>query len=330
MTTKLIVTVDTEEDGLWSGSYPRYNNTVDNMRGVERLQHECDRFGIRPTYLVDAPVVLDDYSQALLGEYQRSDRAEIGAHVHPWCNPPFEEEVTSSNSYLCNLSPLLQHKKIAWLTDAIENRFGRRPVSFRAGRYGLDSVGASILRDLGYLADSSVIPFSDYSSDGGPSFEGFPNDPYFVGNAGLQSPDATGELLEVPVTLGYNRMDFRRAHNTRKAAMRAPLQRLHVVGILDRLHLVKRIKFSPEQAGEAQLKCLFDIRLAQKAECVVLMFHSSSLVAEGSPYVQDASALDRFHERLIRLFEHVICQRKCESCTLSEFASLMRARRRAA
>ena len=165
---------------------------------------------------------------------------------------PFRQKVP--DTFLFTLPESLQREKITWLTDAIEDRFGRRPTSFRAGRYGLDIVGARILTELGYLVDSSVIPFSDYSSEGGPNFRHAPNDPYFVGDTDLCSIQTDGELLEVPVTVGYNRMNFRRADTIRRLAARTPFRQLRCVGILDRLGVVRRIKFSPEQADVAQMK----------------------------------------------------------------------------
>ena len=92
MPPTLIVTVDTEEEGLWTGEYPANGNTVENTRGIPRFQALCDQFGIRPTYLVDTPVVEDDRSVELLSEIQQSGRCEIGAHLHPWCTPPFSLE----------------------------------------------------------------------------------------------------------------------------------------------------------------------------------------------------------------------------------------------
>ena len=320
MKPELIVTVDTEEDGLWSGTYPRIGQTVRNIRGIEHFQHICDRFEIHPTYLIDAPVAQDDCAVGILRDIQESGRGEIGTHVHPWCNPPFEEESTPRNSYLCNLPASLQEQKIAWLTTAIEERFGLRPTSFRAGRYGLDSIGASILQQQGYLVDSSVLPFYDYSAEGGPDFTRFPHDPYLVGPAGLDAPDPSGTLLEVPVTVGYTAGNFRRAHALREFAARPPLRHMRAVGLLDRLGLVQRIKFCPEKVGFAPMKHLFDLRRAQRAECVVLMFHSSSLLPGASPYVPNDKTLEVFFSSLVQLFDYVICEHQCSSCTLTEFA----------
>ena len=321
MKTSLIVTVDTEEEGLWGGRYPRTGNTVDNIRGVPRFQELCDRYDVRPTYLVDAPVVEDDDAVKLLRSIQEDGRAEIGAHLHPWCNPPFGEEANAHTSYLCNLPESLQREKLIWLTETIESRFGRRPTSFRAGRYGLDITGARILAELGYVVDSSVIPFTDYSRDGGPNFENAPHNPYFIDGDDLCRRHTSGFLFEVPASVGYNRVDFERAHRIRRVALHPLLRRLRSVGILDRLGIVRRIKYSPEQADLRRMKQLADAFLAQNAPAVVMMFHSTSLTPGLSPYVKTEQDLDRFHQNLEATFEHCLNRRGMKTDTLSGFAA---------
>ena len=308
-TPKLIVTIDTEEEGLWSGQYQRVNNTVENVHGIDRFQDLCDRFEIRPTYLIDGPIVQSDWAVELLATIQDEGRAEIGAHLHPWCNPPLVEEINPRNSYLCNLPEDLQRDKIGWLTDEIEGRIGRRPTSFRAGRYGLDATGQRILASLGYTVDSSVIPFSDFRADGGPDYRRANCEANFVGG-----------LLEVPVTVGFNRLNFRRADLIRRIASKSPWRQLKCVGILDRLGIVKRIKLSPEQADLRRMKRLVQIRTTQAALCVVLMFHSSSLVPGYSPYVRNQAALDIFYQRLAGIFQFCKSELNMGCATLTEFA----------
>ena len=319
MKTSLIVTVDTEEEGLWGGRYPRTGNTVDNIRGVPRFQELCDRYDVRPTYLVDAPVVEDDDAVKLLRSIQEDGRAEIGAHLHPWCNPPFGEEANAHTSYLCNLPESLQREKLIWLTETIESRFGRRPTSFRAGRYGLDITGARILAELGYVVDSSVIPFTDYSRDGGPNFENAPHSPYFVGGDNLCQPHESGSLLEVPVSVGFNRHDFTWAQSIRQAAMHPWIRCFHGVGIMDRLGIVRKIKFSPEQSDAQRMKQLVDAYLAQRVPAIVMMFHSSSLVPGYSPYVQDPRDLEQFHRDMQSVLEHCLKVAGTVSSTLTAF-----------
>jgi hypothetical protein len=326
MNPHLIVSIDTEEEGLWGNVYQSHGNTVENIRGVERFQTHCDRFGVRPTYLIDAAVVDDDYSAGLFREIQQDGRCEVGTHLHPWCNPPFEEEVSRGNSYLCNLPETLQREKMVWLTDRIEQRIGRRPTSFRAGRYGMDMTGVRILSELGYVVDSSVIPFTDYSHQRGPDFQQAPHQPYMLDGDDICCPNERGCLLEIPVSVGFNRVNFAWAHAARQLAMRPLSRKLRAVGILDRLGLVRRIKFSPEQSSATLLNTLADVYLAQGAVCMVMMFHSTSLVPGFSPYVPNEDRLERFYDDLAACFEH--CQsRGMQAATLTETAQCFLAER---
>ncbi len=319
-TATLIVTIDTEEEGRWTGSYRAGGNTVENIRYLPRFQALCDEFAIQPTYLIDAPVVDDDSSAELLRGIQEDNRCEVGTHIHPWCNPPFEEEINRRTTYFCNLPVSLQRAKLTWLTERIERRIGRRPTSFRAGRYGLDIAGARLLAELGYLVDSSVIPFTNYAPQDGPDFSQAPHTPYFINGADLCVPHAAGILLEAPVSIGYSRSDFERMHAWREAAARSWMGRLHAVGVLERLGLARRIKFSPEQTNARDLICLADNYLVRQAPALVLMFHSSSLMPGGSPYVPTSGDLDRFLDRLREIFHHCLVARGMVSATLSHFA----------
>lgn len=322
MSARLVVTIDTEEEGLWGNSFRAHGYTVQNIRGVERFQVLCDRAGVKTTYLIDAPVVEDDYAVGLLGEIQQDGRGEVGAHLHPWCNPPFEEATGPRNSFLCNLPEPLQRSKLTWLTDKIEARFGRRPTSFRAGRYGLDIVGARILRELGYTVDSSVIPFTNYAKQHGPDFENAPYLPYLLEENDITKSDPGGFLLELPVSVGFNRANFAAAHRLRSFAMRPVPRKLRAVGILDRLGIVRRIKFSPEQADAAAMKSLVDTYLVQDAPCMVMMLHSSSLVPGLSPYVRTQERLDAMYDALAETFRYCLEERGMESSTLTNAAQI--------
>lgn len=324
MTPWFLVTVDTEEEGLWRGRYAAEGNSVRNIEQVPLFQQLCDHWGVRPTYLVDAPVVEDKTAVAILRRIAEQERCEIGAHVHPWCNPPLTEFSGPRDSYLCNLPAELQREKIAWLTERIADRFGRRPTSFRAGRYGLDDTGARLLIEFGYTVDSSVIPFTDYSHDGGPNFTDAPYQPYRI-DSELCQPSASGPLLELPVSVGYNWRDFRRADRWFRLCQDGIRRQMHLEGLLNRLGMLQRIKLSPEQATAAQMNVLVDRLLEQGSRAVVLMFHSSSLLPGASPYVRNESELQEFWRRLEQTFRHCVHRRGMRTGTLREFESALRA-----
>jgi hypothetical protein len=321
---KLIVTVDTEEEGLWSGTFSATENTVRNTLELPRFQNLCEQFGVRPTYLIDSPVVENDEAVEHLQAWRQHGACEIGAHLHPWCAPPFEKHTSQRNSYLCNLPAALQRSKLEQLTDRIAERFGRRPTSFRAGRYGLDLVGARLLEELGYQVDSSVLPFTDLSGDGGPDFRRAPYMPYYVGPddfcCASSSASPQGSLLEVPVSVGFNRRNYRWSQRLLTAAACPMLRPLRLPGVLDALGIVRRIKLTPEFNGEHHLVQLVETYVANRAPCLVLMLHSSSLAVGCSPYSKTAEDVDRVYSILAAVFHYCLNGRGMASATLTEFA----------
>ncbi|MBX3441602.1 MAG: polysaccharide deacetylase family protein [Planctomyces sp.] len=325
--SRFVVTIDTEEEGLWGGQYRPTGHSVENLRGVPRFQELCDRFGVQPTYLVTAPVANDDFGAGLLADLQADGRCEVGAHLHPWCTPPLTDRpATTAESFLCNLPEPAQRAKLEWLTDTIERRFGRRPTSFRAGRYGLDAVGARILEELGYAVDSSVIPFTNYASQQGPDFREAPFTPYWFDGADLCAPGDAGALLEAPVTVGFSHSRFAFAHRLQETARIRGLRQLRIEGLLDRLGVARRIKFSPEQATSRELVQLADaaLRAAERPTALVLMFHSSSLLPGCSPYVRTPVDLDAFCDRLTAVFAHCLNDRGLTAATLSDLPAQQR------
>ncbi len=321
MKPRLIVTVDTEEEGLWGGRYPSSGNTVRNVEELPRFQELCDRLGVRPTYLADAPVVEDDRAASILRELAADGRSEIGAHVHPWCNPPLTELRDTRETYLCNLPAAEQRAKIAWLTDHIEERIERRPTSFRAGRYGLSNEGLAVLHELGYVVDSSVIPFLDYSSQGGPDFSDAPWRAYRVGEE-LRREDPQGGMVEAPVSVGYSCRRFDTGQRVLSGIRRRRWMRsMRIEGMLDRTGLLQQIKLSPEQSSAARMNRLVDRLVDQRAPALVMMFHSSSLLPGSSPYVRSAAERDHFLRRIEETCTYSLQQHGLMADTLSGFAA---------
>ena len=315
---RLVVTVDTEEEGLWSGNYAS-TATVKNIASVKRFQTLCDRHTIRPTYLITSPVAESPQATKVLRSIQDEGRCEIGTHVHPWNSQPITIENSSPrDSFLCNLPTEIQRAKIEQLTDSIERNYGRRPVSFRAGRYGINNEGIRILRTLGYRVDSSVLPTADYRKEGGPDFREISCSPYFPSEHNYLLPGEDDSLLEVPVTAGYTHCHFEIADCLRRQAMRTPWRQLRAVGILDRTGIATQVKLSPEQASLKQMKQLSSAMDKRGVPVQVLMFHSSSLLPGCSPYVKTEKDLGQFLERLEAFFIFALEQLGLSPITLEE------------
>lgn len=314
---RLIVTVDTEEEGLFGEQFSAHGLSVKNLQFLGRFQSLCESWKVSPVYLIDTPVVENDAAAGQLREWVQGGTCEVGAHLHPWCAPPFGEETSTRNSFHCNLPAELEREKLQRLTEAIESRIVR-PVSYRAGRYGQSARGLAVLEELGYELDSSVIPYMNYADQGGPDFRRTPDVPYFPSRTDITR---TGDspILEIPVTTGFSHSSFESCQAWYEWAHRSPFNKLRAVGILDRLNLVRKIKLSPEQADRIRLKQLIDACLSRKLPVLVVLLHSSSLMEGGSPYAKDRSGLEELYSRMRFILEYCCGERNMEPRTLSEF-----------
>jgi hypothetical protein len=172
-----------------------------------------------------------------------------------------------------------------------------------------------------------VLTYYDYRHDGGPDFSDAPFQPYRISEQRLTFPAANGRMWEIPISVGFNRPDFRRSALWHGRVRHPRLRRLHVPGILDRLGILRRIKFSPEQADSARLNKLADMYVANGAPCVVMLLHSSSLMPGCSPYVKDEAGLERFYSTLRKTFCYCRDTLGMPSATLSSFAQDLNAAR---
>jgi hypothetical protein len=286
MRPNLFVVIDTEEEFDWSAPFSRTNQRVTAMRHVARAQRLFERHGIAPIFVVDYPVASQRDGYAPLKELAAGDACVIGAHLHPWVNPPFTEPVNRHNSYGCNLTPALEAAKLRVLAAEIADRIGVAPRIFKAGRYG---VGRSTLRTLDELEfdiDTSINPSMDYSEDGGPSFQDFDASPFFFGRG--------RRLLEIPCTTGFVGACARAGRLIDRVATTTVGRAAHLGGIAARLHVSERLHLSPEHSTLAEMRRLTHALLARGIRTFTLTFHSPSLAPGHTPYVRTARDLDRF------------------------------------
>ena len=278
----LIVVVDTEEEFDWDAPFSRAATSVSHIAEIGRLQAICDRHGVRPAYLVDYPVATDPLSLGALRPLIASGRALVGAHLHPWVSPPYEEEVSSRNSYPGNLPPSLEREKLARLADAIEQGFGVRPRMYKAGRYGLGPNSFAILEELGFSVDLSPSPPFDYSADGGPDYTRRGLAPRWEGpSRSVLSIPGTGALVGSAASL--------RLYEVLTAL---PLRRLRAPAIGAKLGLVERIKLSPEGHSAEEMARLVRALLARGQRLFVLTLHSPSVVPGHTPYARTEAERD--------------------------------------
>lgn len=293
----LIVAVDTEAEFDWAGPFLRTHTSVRNLKNQTLAQQVFDRFGVRPMYLVDYAVATKSEGYTPLREVVRSGRCEIGAHLHPWITPPFREELSDRTSFNQNLSISLQREKLQRLTEAIAANLHIQPRAYKAGRYGVGEETASILDDLGYQIDMSVLPGVNMAPICGPDFRKARDKPYWFGKR--------CRLLEIPANFCFTGLlsspGFPRAVPIRlyeQISRPIPNRFIRSLGVFARLRLLERIPLTAEGTTLEELRRVTHTRLKFGERVFVFGYHSSSLLPGSTQYVRSASELSRFLETI--------------------------------
>ena len=283
----LVLTVDSEADNQWDHGIPL---TTRNVAFWPPFMELCVRHGVRPTYLVTSEIVEDGSASHMLARWSGEGLAEVGAHLHPWTTPPFDDAPglsrnDAAHAFPSDLPEALLRAKLTTLSEQITACVGTRPTSFRAGRFGMNTTCAKTLAELGYVVDSSATPLVSWQETpglpggtGGPDFQTHPVTPFLV--AGSGDPG----LVELPVTI---------MQMSPRAQSRPRLRRLYAsrpIRLVRRLQRRERMLPDPlwmrpyPGVGCRDLERLWHAADRQGLKTVVMMFHSSELMPGGSPY----------------------------------------------
>lgn len=311
-----VLSVDTEEEWDWSGPFPQDHFSVENTSRIPKFQSFCDRLGIKPTYFVNYAIANDPESVKRLKAPLDKGNCEIGAHLHPWCTPPVEEDVTDvNNSHTINLPMDLVEKKLENLSFKLEKEFGKKPRSFRSGRWGTNGAMLKLLADKGYTIDSSIHP---YYADTPFSYHSAPDISYWPDYQECTVPGKQREIYEMPVTAGYNRSDFALCNRLHLILSRPPLSYFRLVGIFWKLRLMRKIQLSPELADVENMIALVKAALKGGHRVIHMYFHSSSLLPGKAPYVKNDADEEVFYSSIEAVFRFLKENTDVHSCTLEE------------
>ena len=198
-----VVTIDTEVDRSldWSISSPATFTSV--TRAVPAIFMPLFRkYGVVPTFLLSPEVIEDDASAAALDALD--DEIELGTHLHGEFAEPLRTFDRTNMAgrrpadLQCSYEPETELAKLTWLTRRFESRFGRRPRSFRAGRFGLSRHTPAALSSLGYVTDTSVTPGLLWRDPGGVAdFRAWTS----PAPRTLGADNGSHGILEIPVTI---------------------------------------------------------------------------------------------------------------------------------
>lgn len=321
---KFIITVDTEADNQWQRPTEL---TLDNIAALPRFQALCQAFGFPPTYVVTHEVASDAASAAILRPWAEAGTAEIGAHLHPWSNPPYAADIAwerSVHRFPSELSDGELRAKLTELTEAVGRAFGRRPTTYRAGRWGFDVRHITLLTALGYTADCSVTPHVSWETTaggtgGGPDFRTAPVRPYWLGDDVLRPAAAPTGLLEVPMTILCTAPWVRESWPP--ARWRYPGNRL---GRLGRAAFCRPrwLRVFPETTAE-ELQAVYRAARRNRLPFLQFMIHSSELLPGSSPYAKNKEQVEHTYGVLTAFFSF-LQHEGISGTTVADFAASYR------
>ncbi|WP_416831409.1 MAG: polysaccharide deacetylase family protein [Erythrobacter sp.] len=309
---RALLTIDTEEEFDWEGPFSRDKHGLKHVEAIPRFQAFCEQIGAHPVYLVDWPIATDARAVEIIGDALRRGKADIGAQLHPWVNPPFEEEVNARNSYAGSLPVELEAAKLSALCEQIDKAFGKAPLIYRAGRYGLGPNSAEILRANGIAIDTSVRSLFDYRAQSGPDYTHHPVTPYWV--------DDDRRLLELPVTSVYWGLLRQMGKHLHRAQRHVPT----MFGGFSRLRLLERIALTPEGVTAEEAIRGIDIAMDEQLPVLVLSLHSPTLAPGFTPYTRTEQDVEALYAWLREIYAY-LDGRGVESTTVADIIKASRA-----
>ena len=305
---RVLLTLDTEEEFDWKGPFTRDRHGLEHVAAIPRFQAFCEEIGAHPVYLVDWPIATDARAIEIIGDAVKRGRAEIGVQLHPWVNPPFDEEVTPRNSYAGSLPRELEAAKFAALRDQIEEAFGTAPLIYRAGRYGLGPHSADILKANGIALDTSVRSLFDYTAQHGPDYSDHPLTPYWV--------DDERTLMELPVTTVYWGLLRQLGKHIHRIQRHVPT----FFAAFSKFRLLERIALTPEGVTSEEAIRGIDIALNDDLPLLVLSFHSPTLAPGFTPYADTQTDVETLYDWLRSVYAY-LDQRGIRSVTVDEIVA---------
>lgn len=317
-----IITIDTEGDNQWDHGCAL---TVNNIRFIPRFQALCTKYSIKPTYLVTTEVCGDGFAKEIFSEFLSTNQAEVGAHLHSWTTPPFLDKVgykfnDNNHPFASEIATEILAEKIKTLTIQIETSFGKRPISFRSGRYGFNENVAQILVENNYKVDSSVTPYTSWITNkglpggkGGPDFIHKTPTPY---NYYFENKS----LLEIPITILPTKFPLNKYPLLANYYFRNSNE-MRWLKVLRKVYFKKQpLWLRPyEWMSRKLFNEIVEEAIRIKLPFLVMMFHSSELMAGCSIYRKDESSIERLYLQLEDLFI-LLNDRKIKAVTLSEAA----------
>ena len=310
---KFLISIDTEGDNQWN-YIPGKPIETRNVKAVYRFQELCNKYGFKPTYLTNYEMACNEEFVRYIRKEQEEGHCEVGMHLHGWNTPPeytlehMRSDIAPGDcSFLIEYPEDIMEKKISYMTDLLTEKFGRRPISHRAGRWATNDTYFEILDRYGYLVDCSVTPGMDMTSSvgftegsHGTDYRNYPKDSYRIPNL---------SLIEIPMTVRQNHKIKKDGRNGLKHYLykcykaykgRGPIWLRPAGSNLDELlYLARKIKH-------------------EKTDYLMFMLHTSEMMAGCSPTFPTEESIERLFSDMEELFRYV--STFCVGATIGDYA----------
>ena len=273
---RVIVSLDVEEEGLFSGRYAA-GSTARNVSLLPRLAPLTRELGFPLSLLCTHAVFMNPDARVTLARMRDSLGAEIGAHLHHWNTPPLGPETSPPIPAEC-LEPDLLRTRLRTLLRAGRDFQGEPLRTFRMGRWDLKAAIRPLLAEEGIQTDSSVCPLRAFKN--GPDHFLAPADPYWT----------EGGLLEVPITqIALHPWLPPAVHAIARDLPEQCGQRL-----LDSFYFWGALSANPVWHSSTVMRLAARWHVARGGRVLCLFWHSSEMMPGASPHIRtqaDADAL---------------------------------------
>jgi hypothetical protein len=316
-----LITIDTEGDNLWAR--PR-EITTRNAAFLPRFQSLCEAHSLKPTYLTNYEMACEPVFQEFARDALRRGAAEIGMHLHAWNSPPIHPLTADDyryQPYLIEYPERIIRDKVVFMTDLLEETFGVKMSSHRAGRWSMNAAYAGILVDQGYRVDCSVTPHvtwrpvpGDPAGEGGTDFSHFPEEAYRVDLSDISRPGESS-LLEVPMTVMQALGPTRRIGELMT-------QGTLPARVWNRL-FPPRQWLQPNGRNLSPMLRILERALRERRRYVEFTLHSSEFMPGGSPTFRTTRSIEDLYRDMEQLFSRAAA--RFAGATLSEFEQSFRA-----
>ncbi len=274
---RVIVSLDVEEEGLFSG---RYASTGCGVRNVALLRHLAPltlELGFPLTLFCAYTVFTNTEACGHLAWMRDHCKAEIAAHLHHWSTPPLDAVDDGPPLRTDQLPRDLLRQRLHTLFAA-GRQFQSAPItSFRMGRWDLKSAIRPLLAEEGVTLDSSVCPLRVFRN--GPDHFLAPTDPYW--------PADTPGLLESPIT--QIPLSHTLAHVWHMLTGR---------NMADAFHFWGALSANPVWHAAPVMRAAAWLHKTRGGKVLHLFLHSSELMPGASPNVPDQRAADALYHKL--------------------------------